>query len=482
MAMRALSVAVVGSLIQSGAQAASYFLAPKGHNSCPSGSTTVATESECRMAAVEARDKAGRSGPNGLWGGSWWWAPKGCSINTDHRPHFNTRNGKQGHDGIYNPVCRSGTDPAPAAPADAPQLLWANASSPLALQARSQRQVFQQSGLTYQQYSGTFRDGFSTGTVGTLPMTNPSRATSINFNPRPNYCGYLVIGYFRAPTTGNYRFRFECDDGCAMWMGDLATAASGRTRVNNLVHASGGYAKLRSDAIPLVGGTEYPVRMTYYEWNGAAFMRFWWSGPGISETRSLSPHFYTIGDGADFAAPTTTQTTTTTTTTSITTTTLTTTTATSTTTTATTTTSTATSTTTTTVGVFECEDQWPTEPWVERWDTYCAGSTGEAAWAMTKDCTVAWPSGADAAALIECRELAAECVIFDTGRAKCGRARPSTTTTTTTTTTGTNTTTTATTNATTAPVTEPAGLNTTQLFLSLDVDSSGRVTYLDLST
>jgi len=138
-------------------------------------------------------------------------------------------------------------------------------------------------------------------------------------------------------------------------------------------------------------------------------------------------------------------------------------------------------TTTTTIAEFLCELRWPTKQWEERWDTYC-GSTGEAAWAMTKDCTVAWPGGADATALSECREFAAECVIFDTGRAKCGRARPTTTTTTTTTTTGTNTTTTATTNATTAPVTEPAGLNTTQLFLSLDVDSSGRVTHLDLST
>ena len=143
--------------------------------------------------------------------------------------------------------------------------------------------------------------------------------------------------------------------------------------------------------------------------------------------------------------------------------------------------------TTTTIAVFPCELQWPTKQWEERWGTYC-GSTGEAAWAMTKDCTVAWPGRAEATALSECREFVPECVIFDTNREKCGRTRASTTSTTTTTTTGTNTTTTTTTNATTTaaaatayPGSAKPGFNTTQLFLSLDVDNSGRVTYLDLS-
>ena len=104
---------------------------------------------------------------------------------------------------------------------------------------------------------------------------------------------------------------------------------------------------------------------------------------------------------------------------------------------------------------------------------------------MTKDCSVVWPGGADAKALSECREFAAECVIFDSNRAKCGRKRPTTTTTTATATTATNTTTATTTTATTPHTYPSAGkpaLNVTQLFLALDVDTSGRLTYLDLST
>ena len=94
-----------------------------------------------------------------------------------------------------------------------------------------------------------------------------------------------------------------------------------------------------------------------------------------------------------------------------------------------TTTTTTDTTTTTTIGVFLCEARWPIEQWEQRWGTYCA-SAGEATWAMTKDCTVAWQGGAEATALADCRDFADECVVYDTDREKCGRTRASTTTTT----------------------------------------------------
>ena len=185
----------------------------------------------------------------------------------------------------------------------------------------------------------------------------------------------------------------------------------------------------------------------------------------------------------------TTVTTTTATTTTATSTTATTTTITTTTTTETTTTTTTTSTTTTTtIGVFQCEAQWPTEQWEEQWDEYCA-SAGEATWAMTKDCTVAWQGGAETTALADCRGFAGECVVYDKNREECGRTRASTITTTTT-----GPTTTVTTNTTAAAAADSnatdadadaadeLGLNTTQLFLSLDMDDTGTLTYADLST
>ena len=171
---------------------------------------------------------------------------------------------------------------------------------------------------------------------------------------------------------------------------------------------------------------------------------------------------------------------------------------------ATTTKTTSTTTTTTTLAVFGCEAQWPIRQWEERWGTYCAGTGDDVAWAMTKDCAVAWPGTADTA-MDECRELSPECVMFDTNRGKCGRKRAPTTAITTTVT---NATTNATTTsgapdgaATRASVngngtagaagpsssagpavdTSPLGLNTTQLFLSLDVDGDGVVTYTDVT-
>ena len=152
-------------------------------------------------------------------------------------------------------------------------------------------------------------------------------------------------------------------------------------------------------------------------------------------------------------------------------------------------------TTTTTMAIFPCEPQWPTKQYEERWDKYCAG-TGAMAWAMTKDCTIAWPGPADTA-LEECRDFDSECVIFDTNREKCGRTRASTTSTTTTTTTTTINATAmagsgggggegarAANNGTAAgngKETAPLGLNATQLFLSLDVNRDGSLTYTDVS-
>ena len=43
------------------------------------------------------------------------------------------------------------------------------------------------------------------------------------------------------------------------------------------------------------------------------------------------------------------------------------------------------------------------------------------AWAMSKDCTVAWPGAVDTA-VEECRGMKADCVMFDTNREKCGKS------------------------------------------------------------
>ena len=44
---------------------------------------------------------------------------------------------------------------------------------------------------------------------------------------------------------------------------------------------------------------------------------------------------------------------------------------------------------------------------------------GKSAWAMTKDCALAWTGAVDTA-LDECRETDSECVMFDSNREKCG--------------------------------------------------------------
>ena len=93
----------------------------------------------------------------------------------------------------------------------------------------------------------------------------------------------------------------------------------------------------------------------------------------------------------------------------------------------TTTVTTITTTTTTTPLVFSCEYDWPLSMFAGQWDNYCADPS-ITTWAMSKDCSIAWPGGVTAAD--DCSTSTTKCFVFDTKQSKCGRVltRPPTTT------------------------------------------------------
>lgn len=174
-------------------------------------------------------------------------------------------------------------------------------------------------GLAGKFFNGDWRSTISTGNIGTLPLTTnndssnvtgtsgmPSAAHryGVNLWPYITYTslgdlyGFIAIGYFTPPTTGTYTFYTSSDDGSGVWIGDIASATTGRTAANAVVNNNlgGGQGNTeRSGTISLVAGTVYPIRIVHEEGNGGDNLTFSWAGPGIAKTTDLNTYFKTPG-------------------------------------------------------------------------------------------------------------------------------------------------------------------------------------------
>ena len=152
-------------------------------------------------------------------------------------------------------------------------------------------------GLIGQFFSGTWRPTIATGNIGTLPLSSPSSYTqSISYSSIGDNYGFIAIGYFRPPTTGTYTFFTSSDDHSGVWIGDIASASSGRTVANATVNngmdlGSGQSDTKRSGTIFLTAGIWYPIRIVHEEGGGGDNLTFSWSGPGIAETTGIFQYF-----------------------------------------------------------------------------------------------------------------------------------------------------------------------------------------------
>lgn len=131
--------------------------------------------------------------------------------------------------------------------------------------------------------------------VSVSPLVGSSLYTSINYGDLGDDYGFIAIGYFRPPTTGTYTFYTSSDDGSAVWVGDIASATTGRTLSNVVVNNNAtGYQgnTKRSGTISLNANEYYPIRIIHREGNGGSNLTFSWAGPGILETTNLAQYFY----------------------------------------------------------------------------------------------------------------------------------------------------------------------------------------------
>jgi hypothetical protein len=173
-------------------------------------------------------------------------------------------------------------------------------------------------GLSGKFFNGSWRSTISTGNIGTLPLTTTNDSSNVtgtaglpsadhrygvNLWPSIAYgngigdnYGFIAIGYFKPPSTGTYTVWTASDDGSGVWIGDIASAASGRTTtnatLNNNMGGGQGVTK-RSGTISLTAGIYYPIRIVHEETAGGDALTFSWAGPDISETTDLTNHFFT---------------------------------------------------------------------------------------------------------------------------------------------------------------------------------------------
>jgi hypothetical protein len=175
-------------------------------------------------------------------------------------------------------------------------------------------------GLAGKFYNGNWREtfpGIQDGNIGgydTLPLTTTNnssnitnsqtgglayglnRWTSINWTvDQGDLYGGIWVGYFIPPSSGTWTFYTSSDDGSGCWVDVIAKGQPGsRTKANatldNNLGAGQGRVE-RSDTADLVGGRWYPIRIVWEEIGGGDNMTFWYSGPGVARTTSLTNHF-----------------------------------------------------------------------------------------------------------------------------------------------------------------------------------------------
>lgn len=177
-------------------------------------------------------------------------------------------------------------------------------------------------GLAGKFFNGSWRTSISTGNIGTLPLTTANESSNVtgmaggvqrftssilygaggDGNIGDTY-GFIAIGYFKPPTTGNYYFQTRSDDYSGVWLGNIAVATSGRTAANATVDnglslADQGYSgqgattrPVTPIAVSLNANTWYAIRIVHEEGNGGDGLKFEWSSNGSTWNTDLSQYF-----------------------------------------------------------------------------------------------------------------------------------------------------------------------------------------------
>jgi len=153
--------------------------------------------------------------------------------------------------------------------------------------------IYPVAGIYQYSQAGYFNDnvGYFTAPVANGAVNSVAVASGV-----PATTSYQWLGYFLAPTTGNYTFSTGTDDGSWLWLG--TTAVSGFTTSNAIVKNGGlhGIVTVTSANQALVAGTYYPIRVQYGNNGGGGGVYIGFTGPGIAGTNNGTGYYFYNGD------------------------------------------------------------------------------------------------------------------------------------------------------------------------------------------
>lgn len=138
------------------------------------------------------------------------------------------------------------------------------------------------SGLNYRYYEG---DWNSLPDFNALSPVKSGQTGSIDLGPRNrnDYFAFLWEGFLSIPSSGNYTFELESDDGSQFFFNSTYHYGATPTVNNDGLH---GVNPAAAASLYINAGT-YPVAAGFFEKWGDETMRLYWSGPGIE--RQLIP-------------------------------------------------------------------------------------------------------------------------------------------------------------------------------------------------
>ncbi|MEO7990618.1 MAG: fibronectin type III domain-containing protein [Chryseolinea sp.] len=139
------------------------------------------------------------------------------------------------------------------------------------------------SGLLYKYYHhpGLMASTVDIPNAGTLNKIG--FISTVSTSPRTQTDNYAFVyeGFINLPSSGNYRFSTQSDEGSQMWINNTLVVA------NDGKHTS---TKVNSAIINLSAGW-YPIRVEYFENTGTETLTAYWTRPGSSEQAIPSSAF-----------------------------------------------------------------------------------------------------------------------------------------------------------------------------------------------
>ena len=144
-------------------------------------------------------------------------------------------------------------------------------------------------GLFRRKYSGYFNDNIVWFNSATRIHSIVDNIVSFAVDDLDDQFSMQWLGYFRAPTTGNYNFWLVSDDASYMWIG--SSALSGYNVSNALINNGGEHGDTwahNQNSVSLISGLYYPIRIQYGDDITNDTLQLFYAQAGQNGTRDLS--------------------------------------------------------------------------------------------------------------------------------------------------------------------------------------------------